>query len=53
MLINSWKGFFSIGGSFFGFVIGLAGVSIPFFTAALEAELLQNAIIYVYIYNFF
>ena len=42
MLINSWKGFFSIGSSFFGFVIVLAGVSISFFITALESELLSE-----------
>ena len=38
MLINSWKGFFSTGSSFFGFVIGFSGVLISFFITTLVAE---------------
>ena len=47
MLINSWKGFFSIGSSFIGFVIGLAAVSIPFFTEAFEAELFSELPLFI------
>ena len=47
MLINSWKGFFSTGSSFLGFVIGLAGVSISFFIRTLEAELLSELLLFI------
>ena len=39
ILINSWKGFFSIGSSFLDLVTDLTGVSISFFTTTLGAEL--------------
>ena len=52
MLINSWKGFFSMGSSFFGFVIGFMGVFISFFITTLEAEL-PEVISFSMIYNFF
>ena len=37
MLMNSWKGFFSTGSSFLGFVIGFSGVLISFFITTLVA----------------
>ena len=47
MLINSWKGFFSTGSSFLGFVVGLSGVSISFFITILEAELLSELPLFI------
>ena len=40
MLINSWKGFFSMGSSFLGLVTGLTVLSISFFIPTLETKLL-------------
>ena len=48
-MINSWKGFFSTGSSFFGFVIGLSGVSISFFITTLEVELLSELPLFILI----
>ena len=47
MLINSWKGFFSIGSSFLGLVTGLTEVSISFFILTLETELLSELLLFV------
>ena len=46
MLINSWKGFFSIGSSFLGLLTGLTGVSISFFRLALESEFLWGLLLF-------